>query len=132
MVEWLAFQKLHGNKLLASFTADVVNGANVGMILCRCGFGLALEAVEGGGVMRHFRREELQGDKAAQTRVFGLVNDPHPTTAELFQDAIVRDGAADQKNTSLNAMVEILRRDGNPLYSFNILSFAQKWIKRQI
>ena len=32
----------------------------------------------------------------ALARVFGLVDDAHPTSAELFDDAVVRDGLAQQ------------------------------------
>ena len=46
-------------------------------------------------ILGHFIRQELEGDKAAEFDVFGLVDDSHPATAELLDDAVVRDGLAD-------------------------------------
>jgi len=40
-------------------------------------------------------RQELQGDKATQFDILGLVDDTHAATAELLDDAVVRDGLPD-------------------------------------
>ena len=40
-------------------------------------------------------RQKLQSDKASEFNVLGLVHHTHPTTAELLDNAIVRDGLAD-------------------------------------
>jgi hypothetical protein len=40
-------------------------------------------------------RQELQGDEATKLCILGLVHDTHPTTAQLLDDAVVRDGLAD-------------------------------------
>jgi hypothetical protein len=37
----------------------------------------------------------LQGNKPTQFDILSLVNDAHPSTAELLDDAVVRDGLAD-------------------------------------
>jgi hypothetical protein len=58
--------------------------------------GLAAKTLEGLRVAGHLLGQELQGDKTAQVGVFGLVNDAHAAAAELFDDAVVRDGLADQ------------------------------------
>ena len=71
--------------------ADVVNRADVGMIQCRRRLRLALEARQSLGVLSNFIRQELQGDKALETGVFGLVDDAHPTTTEFFENAVMRD-----------------------------------------
>jgi len=47
-------------------------------------------------VSRNIVRQEFKGYKAIKARVFGLVNNPHATAAELFKDAIMRDSLPDQ------------------------------------
>ena len=37
-------------------------------------------------------RQELEGDEATKLRVRGLVHDTHPTTAQLLDDVVMRDG----------------------------------------
>jgi len=32
-----------------------------------------------------------------QPRIFGLIHDPHPTTAQLLDDAVVRDSLPDER-----------------------------------
>ena len=70
---------------------------DVRMIQRRSGLRFALEAAEGLRVFRNLIRQKLQGDKAVQLYVLGLVDDAHPTAAELLFDAIVRNSLADQR-----------------------------------
>ena len=44
---------------------------------------------------------KLQGEGALQPEVFGLVDDPHPATAQLLQNAVVRNGLADLSQVAL-------------------------------
>jgi hypothetical protein len=39
----------------------------------------------------------LQGDKAMQLHILGLVDHAHPAATELLDDAVMRDGFADQR-----------------------------------
>jgi len=39
--------------------------------------------------------EKLECDGAVEIRVFGLIDDTHPTLTELLSDPVVRDGLAD-------------------------------------
>jgi hypothetical protein len=39
-----------------------------------------------------FVGQELESHKTTELYVFGFVDHTHPTTAELFDDAIMRDG----------------------------------------
>ena len=46
-------------------------------------------------VFGDFVGQKLQGDEAVELDVLGLVDNPHPATAQLLNDAVVRDGLAD-------------------------------------
>jgi hypothetical protein len=71
--------------------ADVVNGADVGMIQRGCCPGLSLEALTPLRVVGEVIGQKFQGDKATEAGILGLVDDTHAAGAELLQDAIVRD-----------------------------------------
>ena len=45
--------------------------------------------------LAELRLDELQRDVAAQARVDGLVDNPHASFAERFEDEVMRDGLAD-------------------------------------
>ena len=83
-------------KAWPSLLADVVNGADVGMVESGGGLGFALEAAESLRVSGDLVGQELQGDEAAELNVLGLVDDTHAAAAEFLDDAVVRDGLADQ------------------------------------
>jgi hypothetical protein len=55
----------------------------------------ALEAGERLRVVGHVVGQELKSYEAAQLHIFGFVDDTHTTTAELLDNAVVRDGLAD-------------------------------------
>jgi hypothetical protein len=61
--------------------ADVVDGADAGMIQRRRGFCLPLEACEGLAIPGQFIGKEFQGDEAVQAGVFGLVHHTHAAAA---------------------------------------------------
>ena len=50
----------------------------------------------GPGVPGHVIGQELQGDEAVKPGVLGLVDHTHAPAAELLDNAVVRDGLADQ------------------------------------
>ena len=95
MLQRHAIQKLHGNEGLAMLVVNFVNGADVRMIQRGSSFGFALKAGECLRVVGYIVRQELEGDKADQLHILGFVDHAHPTTTELFDDAVVRDGSAD-------------------------------------
>ena len=95
MLQRHAIQKLHGDERLAVLLADFVNGADVGMVQGRGGLGFALKTGQSLRVSGDFLGQELQGHKAVQPGVLGLVDHTHPATAQLLDDAVVRDGLAD-------------------------------------
>ena len=65
------------------------------MIQGRRGTSFPAETFERLRVSGNIFRQELQGDEATKLRVLGLVDDTHPTTAQLLDDAVVRNGVAD-------------------------------------
>jgi hypothetical protein len=58
--------------------------------------GFALKAAEGLLVAGNFVGKKLQSDEAFQARVFGFVNNAHTSAAEIFDDAVMGDGEANQ------------------------------------
>ena len=89
-----AIQILHRDETLALVFADFVDGADIGMVEGGGGAGFATEALQSLRVLRDIVRQELEGDKAAERGVFGLVDHAHAAATQLFNDAIVRDGLA--------------------------------------
>ena len=53
-----------------------------------------LKAFQSLAVLGKMFGEKLQGDKAAELDVFGLINHTHPAATQLLEDAVVRDGSA--------------------------------------
>ena len=96
MLQGHAVEKFHGDEGLALLIVDLVNGADVGMVESRGRLGFALEAAQGLRIFGDIVGQELEGDEAAEFEVFGLVDDTHAATAEFFDDAVMRDGLADQ------------------------------------
>ena len=88
-------KKLHHDEGLALVFADVVDGADVGMIECRCCSGLPLETIQCLFVLGELLRQKLQGHIAAQPGVLGLVDHAHPSATEFLQDLVVGNGWAD-------------------------------------
>ena len=91
MLQGLAFQVLHDNERGPIIFADVIDGANVGMIQCRSGLGLAAKAAQRLLVAGNVLGEKLEGDEAAEARVLGLINYAHPATAKFLNHAVVGD-----------------------------------------
>ena len=97
VLEGLPIEKLHYDEQLSFVLAGLVDGADVLVVERRRGARLALEAGHGLPVARHFFGEKFQRDEASQRGVFGLVDDTHPATTQFFNDAVVRNGPADQR-----------------------------------
>jgi hypothetical protein len=65
------------------------------MIECGCSAGFAPETFQSLRVLRDVVRQKLQRDEAAQVLVFGFIDNPHPATAKLLDNAVMRDGLSD-------------------------------------
>jgi hypothetical protein len=90
-----AVEKLHHDERLAVLLTDLVNGADVGMVECGSGPGLAAETFQGLRIVGDVVRKELESDEASELGVFGLVNQAHAAAAQLLQDAVVGNSLAD-------------------------------------
>ena len=76
------------------------------MIQGRRGLRLALEARQSLRVLANFVGQELQGDKALETGVFGLVDHAHPTTTEFFENAVMRDCLFDHELSGAKKLLD--------------------------
>ena len=89
-LEVLAVVVGHRDECLAVLRlSDLINRADVRVIERGCGARLMDEAFLRGGIAGELRREELERHGAAERRVLGLVDDPHPALAELLEDSVV-------------------------------------------
>src|SRR5215470_3602846 len=84
-----AFQKLHGDKGYTAFLANLVNGADIGMIQRRGCLCLSFKSRQGLCVFGQIVREELQSHEAVELNVLSLVNHAHSASAESFKDAVM-------------------------------------------
>ena len=100
MLQRHAVEKLHDDEGLIAVLADLVNGADVGVIQRRRRTGFATETLQGLRVHGHIIRQKLQSHEAAEFGVFGLVDHTHAAPAELLDDAVVRNGLADHAGSA--------------------------------
>ncbi len=96
MLQCQPVQKLHGDEGLSVLVVNFVDGADVGVIQGGSGLRLSLEACKSLRIFGNLVGQELESHKAPEFDILSLVHDTHPTTAELLDDAVVRDGLADE------------------------------------
>ena len=75
---------------------DFVNSANIGMVQSGRRTRFPAEALQRLRVFGNIVRQKLQSHHATELRVLSLVHYPHATTAQLLDNAVVRNGLADQ------------------------------------
>jgi len=112
VLDVLAFQAFHGNESLAIFLADVIDRTDIRVIQSGGGLGFAPEPAQGLSILGELPGEEFQGHEAIQARVLRFVNDTHASTAEFFDDAVVRDGPADHWAEILGSESRQVNEDG--------------------
>ena len=66
------------------------------MVKSRCGLCLPLKAGQGLRVFGDIVGQKLYGHKTVKLEIFGFVDHTHPATAEFVDNAVMRDGLADQ------------------------------------
>ena len=96
VLERRSVQELHGDESLAINVTNVVYGADVGVVQCRCGFCLTLEPGQRLRIASQTFGQKLECDKAAEARVLCLIDHPHASTAQPLDYAVVRDGLANE------------------------------------
>src|SRR5262249_1875064 len=67
------------------------------MVQCRGCFGFPPKALQSLSVARHVVGQEFERDETAQSRVLSLIDNTHPAPAEFLQDAVMRNGLADER-----------------------------------
>ena len=97
VLEGLALEQLHGDERPALELPDVVDRADVGMIERRCRARFAAKPLDRLRIPGNVVGKEFQRDVPAEPRVPGLVDHAHPAPAQLFQDAVVGDGATEDR-----------------------------------
>jgi hypothetical protein len=80
---------------MAFLFPDVVDGTDVGVAQGGSCLSLPLKTRECLRVAGNLFRKKLEGNESAQARVFGLVDDAHPASADFLYDAVMRNGLAD-------------------------------------
>ena len=73
-----------------------MDGADVGMVEGRSRLRLALKPRQRLGIFGHVIRQKLQRDEAVQAGILSLVHHTHTAAAQLLDDAVVRNGLADE------------------------------------
>ncbi len=84
------FEKLHRDKGVAILVANIVDGADVGMIESGGGLRLPSKSRQRLCISGHLVRQKLECDETVQPRVFGFVNHAHAAAAQFFQNPVVR------------------------------------------
>ncbi len=107
VLEGYAIQILHGDESFPVLLADVVDGADIGMVQGRSCLCFALEAAEGLGIFGHVFRKKFQRDKAAESCVFSLVDHAHSATAEHLNDSVVGNGLAYHGPSGVGLFVQV-------------------------
>jgi hypothetical protein len=92
--EGLALEIFHGQKRAAIFFADVVDGADVGVVQGRGGTGFAAEPIQNGEMAADLIGQKLERNETAEARVLGFVDHAHSPAAQLFDDSIMGDAFA--------------------------------------
>src|SRR5215471_3927311 len=92
-----SIQILHGDECMPMLIINFVEGADVGMIQSRSGFGFTAESLKSLRILGNLLRQELQRDVAVKADVLCLVHHTHTAPAKSLQDAVVRDGPADER-----------------------------------
>src|SRR5664279_4096144 len=93
----LAFEKFHSDKGAAFEFADVIDGADIGVIQSGCRTSFAAKALDCLRVLRNIVGQKFQGNVAAEASVFGFVDDTHAAAAEFFHHEVVGDSTTSNR-----------------------------------
>ena len=99
VLEGLPFQELHGDERPSVVGADLVNGADVGMIQRRSRARFQPEPFQRAVFLHEFVGQELQRHEPPKFEVLGFVDQAHTPTSEQLQNPVVRDGGIDHSTS---------------------------------
>src|SRR6266496_2544052 len=88
-------QIFHDDVGFTVLLADIVDGANIGMVQGRSSLGFATKTGERLGVASDFFRKEFERNKTVEARVFGLVHHAHAAATQLFDYFVMGNALAD-------------------------------------
>jgi hypothetical protein len=94
--ESLALKTFHGDEGFTIFFADVMDGADVGMVQRRGSFGFAAKAAEGLRIPGEVFGEKFKSDEAVEAGILCFVDYSHSAAAQHLDHTIVRDGLPDE------------------------------------
>ncbi len=92
---------LHHDVLAVFVFANVVDGADVGMVERRRRPRLAPEALERLRVLRQFVGQKFQGHTPAEAQIFRLIHHTHTAAAQFLDDTVMRYGFADHLRAAM-------------------------------
>ena len=95
LLERAAIEQFQHDVRLPFVLADVVDGADIGVVERRDGARLSLKPFEHVAGADRRRRQKLDRDGPAQAEVFGAIHHAHPARAERFHDPVMRDYLTD-------------------------------------
>ena len=96
MFQGHSVEKLHDDEGLTVLLPDFMDGADVGMVEGRSRLRLPLKPRQRLGIFGHVIRQELQRNKSVQRYILCLVDHTHPPATQPLDDAVVRNGLADE------------------------------------
>ena len=112
LTESFTVNKFHGDERMVILFANVINGADAGVIESGSGVRFTAETLQSLGILLHVIGEKFQGHEAIKAGVQSLVDDTHSASTEFVQNAIVRDGPVNHwRARRLIAAIQITRSD---------------------
>ena len=93
-------KKFHDEKSASVFLANVVHGADVGMVESGSGLRFAAETLQRLPILGKVLRKKFQRDEAAEACIFSLINHPHAAATEFLDDPVMGDGVPEQGKVS--------------------------------
>src|SRR5580693_3301337 len=90
-------QVFHGDESAALLVADIVDGANIGMIQGGSRLRFALKTGQGLEILGHIIGQEFQRYKSVKASVLSSKHHTHATATDFFEDAIVRNCLTDER-----------------------------------
>jgi hypothetical protein len=112
LTESFTVNEFHGDEGMVVLFANIINGADAGVIESGRGVRFAAKTLQGLGILLQVIGQKFQSDDAIKAGVQGLVDNTHSASTEFFQDAIVRDGPVNHwRARHLAGTIQITRSD---------------------